>query len=240
MEWTDEGVLLAVRHHGESSAIIQLFTRHHGRSAGLVRGGAGRRLRPLLQVGTKLRATWRARLAEHLGTFTVEGETSYAAAVLQDPAALEALNAACALAVQVLPEREPHEPVYEGLEMLLQALTQPDIWPALFVRWELGVLQELGFGLSLGRCAVTGAQRDLTHVSPRTGCAVCRQEAAPYLDRLLPLPDFLREQRLGPVSADDVRDGFRLTGHFLERWVLAPHGQSLPAARARMVTRLFR
>ncbi len=243
MEWSDSGLVLSIARHGESSAIVHLLTRAHGRHAGLVRGIASRAHRGALQAGNKVSATWRGRLSEHLGSYSVESEATYAAGLLDSPTALEALNASCALAQTLLPEREPHEAIYDGLDLVLDALSHDDVWPALLVRWEVGLLQELGFGLELETCAVTGQKHDLTHVSPRTGRAVSRYEAAPYKERLLRLPAFLTHgQTEAPTrpESDDIMDGFRLSGYFLETRALMPQTQALPPSRARMLGRLFR
>ncbi|MCW5723663.1 MAG: DNA repair protein RecO [Maricaulaceae bacterium] len=237
MEWTGSGVVLAVRAHGETSAIIELLTRDQGRHAGLVRGGRGRAMRPLLQPGNLLRATWRARLEEHLGHFTVEAEELLAGPLMDDALALAGLNAACALACLALPEREPHPRVHDAFLVFLRALEDPDLWPAIYVRWEKGLLADLGYGIDLSRCTVTGARDDLTHVSPRSGRAVSREAAQPYLDKLLPLPPFLLGAQAG-VGPGDVGAGLALTGYFLERRVLWPHDRRLPDARARLLERL--
>ncbi len=239
MEWTNEGIVLGLRRHGEASAILQLLTSGHGRHAGLVRGATSARLRGLLQPGNRLRATWRARLADHLGTYSVEPVATRSLAFIEDAAALDALNAVCALVMVTIPEREPHPAIFEGLDLLLSSLDDQALWPALLVRWELGLLQELGFALDLARCAVTGQQDMLTHVSPRTGRAVSQQAAGPYEGRLLLLPPFLLGSQAIPASMDEIREGLRLTGHFLDNWVLAPHGLTLPDARQRFISRLF-
>lgn len=240
MEWVEEGIVLAARRHGESAAIIELLTRAHGRHLGLVRGGASRRMTPLLQPGNTLTATWRARIADQLGSYRVDLVAARAGGLMHDPLALAGLSAACAMASAVLPEREPHRPVYEGLLLILNHLDEPDIWPALFVRWEAGLLQALGFGLDLTACAATGATEDLVYVSPRSGRAVSRAAGAPYHDRMLALPAFLYGQAVGPEPLAALRDGFRLTRYFLERHVLEPHDRRMPPARERMVTMLMR
>jgi DNA repair protein RecO (recombination protein O) len=240
MEWVEEGIVLAARRHGESAAIIELLTRTHGRHLGLVHGGASRRMKPLLQPGNTLAATWRARIADQLGSFHVDLAVARAGGLMHDPLALAGLSAACAMASTVLPEREPHGPAYEGLLLVLDHLDQPDIWPALFVRWEAGLLQELGFGLDLTACAATGATDDLIYVSPRSGRAVSRTAGMPYRDRMLPLPAFLLGQAVGPEPVAALRDGFRLTRYFLERHVLEPHDRRMPPARERMVAMLMR
>jgi DNA repair protein RecO (recombination protein O) len=237
MDFSDDAILLSTRRHGETAALAMLLTRAHGRHAGLVRGGAGRRWSPLLQPGAEFRAAWRARLAEHLGHWTLEPGRAHAAAVLEDAGRLTALSAACALAEAAVPEREPHPALYDGLRALLaslDAVTDPVEWGELYVRWELGLLQELGYGLDLLHCAVTGATEGLTHVSRKTGRAVSADAAAPYLDRLLRLPGFLG----GAVGANhgqaEVLAGLTLTGHFLDGQVFAVH-RGTPAARGRLV-----
>ena len=177
MEWTDSGIVLAVRPHGETSAIIEVLTPGQGRHAGLVRGARSRSLRPILQPGNEIRVAWRARLADHLGQFQVEPDSVSAGVVMEDRTALAGLNAACAMAILALPEREQHEAVYDGFRVFLNALEHLDIWPALYVRWEAGLLSDLGYGLDWEKCAVTGPPDDLTHISPRTGRAVCAEAA---------------------------------------------------------------
>ena len=229
MDWNDQAIVLSVRPHGESSLLAMLMTREHGRHAGLVRGGASRRQRGTYQVGNEVSASWRARLADHLGTLTCELERSRAARLLDDRMRLTGLSSACAVVETLLPEREAHPLVHAGLTALLDALETSDHWGEAYVRWELSLLAELGFGLHLDSCAATGTTDDLTYVSPRTGRAVSAEAGAPYRDRLLPLPGFLRGEGEGGAAA--IRDGLRLTGFFLARAV--PAG-SLPAARDRL------
>ena len=239
MEFTDDAILLSTRRHGESAALAVLLTRTHGRHAGLVRGGASRRWTPLLQPGAEFRVRWGARLAEHLGHWTLEPGRSHAAGLLEDAGRLAALAAACALTEAALPEREPHPALYEGLRALLGALdsvTDAPEWGQLYVRWELGLLRELGFGLDLTRCAVTGATEGLTHVSPNTGRAVSAAAAAPYAERLLRLPGFLGGAAGANDAAAELRAGLVLTGHFLLGQVFAPHRLAPPGARARLVS----
>jgi len=241
MEWSDDGIVLAARKHGEAAAIVTLLTRAHGRHAGLVRGGAGRRARGLYQPGNRVRATWRGRLAEHLGAYTCEMADAVAAGMLADPLRLAALSAACAVAETALPEREAHLPVFEGLEILLSSLTDDDdetAWPTVYVKWEMGLLQELGFGLDLSRCAATGASDGLTHVSPKSGRAVSAAAAKPYRGKLLELPGFLlMAGTLG--RPDEIVTGLRLTGYFLDRHVFSQRRDpKQPDARARLADRL--
>lgn len=236
MQWSDEGIVLSVRPHGETAAIAELLTRDHGRHLGLVHGGRSRRLRPVLQPGNAVRAVWRARLADQLGVMTVEAETSYAAQAMTDRLALLGLSSACYLA-RLLPERDPHPEVYQSLRELMAALAEPDVWPAMLVTWELALIGELGFGLDLGRCAATGTRSNLRYVSPKSGRAVSAEAGAPYHDKLLPLPPFLAGED-GPPSRADICDGLRLTGYFLDRWVLAPGEMHLPDARVRLLAQL--
>lgn len=233
MDWQDEGVVLAARRHGEHDAVVSLFTFEHGRHAGLIKGGGGRRMRPLLQPGNRLSCVWRARLSEHLGRFTVEPMRLYAATVLDEPMPLAALGAACGLLEVGTGEREPHPALYAALLTLLERLACRDpAWPADYVRFELLLLAEAGFGLDLSRCAVTGRDQDLIWVSPRSGRAVSRQAGAPWAAKLLPLPAFL-VQATEPDAAQIVQ-GLRLAGHFLYRHILAPADRSVPAARDRL------
>ena len=234
MEWYDDGIVLATRKHGESSAIVTLLTREHGRHAGLVRGNTGRHKRGLFEPGNKVRASWRARLAEHLGSFNCEMTVAVAAPLLDDRLRLGALSAVCAVAETALPEREPFTRVFEGLGILLDALNK-EIWPIIYVKWELGLLQELGFQLDLSRCAVSGEMDNLTHVSPRTGRAVSEQAAEPYKHILLRLPPFLTSEQ-ETASWRDILDGLRLTGFFMEKQVyLYARNNQAPPARERLI-----
>jgi DNA repair protein RecO (recombination protein O) len=236
MQWTDQGVVLATRRHGERALIVDLLTREHGRHAGLLRGGQGPRLRAQWQIGNRLTVTWRARLADHLGSFSGEVADESIASLFDDRARLAALTAASAMAEAVLPEREPHPRAFAGLNALIAALNDDHRWALAYVEWELALLAELGFGLDLARCAATGATEDLVYVSPRSGQAVSAAAGAPYHDRMLRLPGFLLHGRDSALPVlGDVLDGLDLTGFFLERRVLAPHGRKIPAARTRYV-----
>lgn len=238
MEWRDEGVLLSVRPHSESAAIIEVFTALHGRHAGVVRGGASRRLAPILQPGAQLSVTWRARLDGHIGAFVVEPLRSRAA-LLGDRLALAGLSSICALLQVALAERESHPILWASSINLLDALqTAPD-WPQQYMRWEMQLLEDLGFGLDLSSCAVTGSREDLAFVSPKSGRAVSRGAAGEWASRLLPLPAALLGQ--GPANGTEVAQGLALTGHFLLR-ELAPMlgGRQLPEARARLIDLLSR
>lgn len=236
MEWHDEGLVLAARAHGETDAILTALTFEHGRHLGLVKGGSGRRARPLLQPGNRLQLAWRARLSEHLGHFTLEPMQLFGSRLLDDPLRLAGLAAATALLDQALPEREPHPRLYAGLLKLLEAMLVDPRWLETYVRFELLLLQELGFALDLETCAVSGASDDLAYVSPRTGRAVSRTAAGDLAPRLLPLPGFLRADV--PAMFSDIRAGLRLSGHFLARQALAPADRPLPTARERLTTLL--
>lgn len=238
MDWSDEGIVIAVRRHGESAAILEVFTEAHGRHVGVVRGGGGHRLAPLLQPGNLLGLVWGARLEEHVGSFRVEPMASVAGAIMADRAALAALASVATLIGAALPERAPHPELYGATRDLVLALARERDWPERYARWELALLDELGFGLDLGRCALTGSVEDLAYVSPRTGRAVSRAAGAPWAARLLPLPDFL-SGRGESAGGDGVQAALALTGHFLEAR-LAPHLPRgvLPPARARAVALL--
>lgn len=234
MEWQDHGIVLSAKPYGETGTITVLMTRDHGRHAGLVRG---QRIRAQLQPGTLVSAHWRARLAEHLGTFTVEPAASVAALVIDDPLRLAALASACALVEQAAPERSAYPNIHDGLLSLIELLPG-DHWDAAYVQWEIGLLRALGFGLDLERCAATGSNDHLAYVSPRTGRAVSRSAAEPYADRLLALPGFLIGQ--GEADPAAVADGLALTGHFIERNLFGQSHHPVPPARLRYVERYRR
>jgi DNA repair protein RecO (recombination protein O) len=235
MEWRDQALVLSTRPHGESSVILEMFTPDHGRHAGVVRGGTSRRLTPHLQPGSQLDVTWRARLDDHLGAFTVEPLRSRAG-LMADRRALAGLNAVCALLMVALPEREPHPALYGATQTLLDALLDVPDWPQIYLRWELGLLEELGFALQLATCAVTGLSHDLAYVSPKTGRAVSRAAAGAWADKLLPMPNGFAAGRVTDLPA-----GLAITGHFLAR-ALAPllNAKALPEARARLLALLSR
>ena len=240
MDWRDEGLLLAARRHGESAAIVELFTDGHGRHAGVVRGGGSRRWTPILQPGARLSVEWSARLEDHIGHFRVDPIATPLAAVLADRVALAALGSVVALIAAALPERAAHPALYAATRDLLAGLGRDPGWPAAYARWELLLLAELGFGLDLGECAVTGATADLIWVSPRSGRAVSAAAGAPWADRLLALPAFLRAEEAG-ADPPALAAALKLTGHFLETR-LAPTlpREALPAARARAAAALAR
>ncbi len=230
MEFTDDGVVLSARSHGESAAVADILTPHHGRWAGLVYGGQGRAKTPLLQPGNGVKATWKGRLDDSLGFFALELTEARAASLMQDRLSLAALTAACAVASATLPERQAHPRIYHTLRILFDHLDDIDIWPALMARWELGLLAELGFGLTLDKCAATGAREDLIYVSPKSACAVSAEAGDPYKDRMLPLPAFLRDPGANATLADAI-EGLKTTGHFIETRILHLSNRETPEAR---------
>ena len=232
MEWTDAAIVLSSRPHGESAAIADLFTREHGRHSGLVRGN---KARVLLQAGNGLVAQWRARLPEQLGSYALELAQARAGALMDARDSLAGLNAFTAVAGAALPEHQVHAPLFDAACILLDAMAAEDFshWGPLYVRWESGLLDALGFGLDLSTCAATGQSDDLIYVSPRSGRAVSRDAGAAYAERMLALPAFL----LGSQNVPDLvatRAGLKLTGYFLLERVLAPQGRQMPQARLRL------
>lgn len=239
MDWRDHGILLTSRRHGETAAIIEVFTEGHGRHAGVVRGGTSRKIAPILQPGAQLDVLWRARLEEHIGTFQVEPLRSRAAAAFSGRLALAGLNAVVALLSFCLPEREPHPAIYKQTEQLMDLLGQDDIWPLAYLRWEMALLEELGFGLDLSRCAVTSTTEGLIYVSPKSGRAVSTEGAGEWADRLLPLPPCLLGE--GQGADDEIAQALGTTGYFLENRVAPALGHNpLPDARARFVDQFTR
>jgi len=240
MEWTDEGIVLGVRRHGESSAIVELLTREHGRHLGLVRGGAGSRMRPLLQPGNSVTALWRARLDEHLGYYQLEGTRLRAASLLESSHAVYGVTHLASLA-RLLPERDPHADIHAMLELTLDDFEDAGAAAVHLIRFELAMLAELGFGLDLANCVATGATSEMIYVSPKSGGAVSRTAGEPFRDRLLRLPAFLREDDSSNAwSEQDLLDGFALTGRFLLRNVLEPRGQNHSDARAGFISAVTR
>lgn len=239
MEWRDEGIILASRRHGETSAILEVMTRAHGRHMGMVRGGRSRRMQPVLQPGNRVELTWRARLDEHLGMFQVEPLELNAARFFDSASAVFGLQTIAAH-LRLLPERDPHALMFETLALLLDHLAEPAAAAELIARFELLVLDELGFGLDLARCAATGARDELIYVSPKTGRAVSAAAGAPWRDRLLPLPAFLRAGSGIRGDAQGFEAAFRLSGHFLARHVYEPRGMQEPECRASFLAAVMR
>ena len=232
MEWIDNGIVLSSRPYGETGIIADLLTREHGRHSGLVRG---HKARALLQPGNGLSVTWRARLPEQLGSYVVELSRARAGALMESRDSLIGLNAFRAVAGAALPEHQTHAPLHNAAEILLDAMMEQDFahWGPLYVRWEAGLLDALGFGLDLSECAATGVATDLVYVSPRTGRAVSEAAGLDYAARLLPLPRFLLDSTEAPDLAA-TRAGLKLTGYFLLERVLTPHGRDMPQARHRL------
>jgi len=234
MEFQDQGIVISLRKYGEFDAVIDVLTADHGRHAGLVKGGMGRRQRGMLQPGNEVKLSWRGRLESQLGTYSVELHNARSASFLDYSEKLSVLNSVCAILCVTLPEREAHKPLFEGLQALLDALERTDrrieYWGALLVRWEIGLLSELGFGLDLSCCAATGVTDDLIYVSPKSGRAVSKGAGLPYHDKMLSLPAFLVGEA-DEITADEIRAGLHLSEFFMERHVLAPHNKKIPQAR---------
>ena len=228
MQWTDDGLVLGLRRQGETSVILELMTRDHGRHLGLVHGGRSRRMQPVLQPGNRVQATWRARLDESLGAFAVEPIESVAARLMGSGLALYGMSHLAGL-LRLLPERDPHPELFEAAGLLVAHLHDPDIAPPLMVRFELAILAELGFGLDLSACAATGGNDALVYVSPRSGRAVSASAGEPYRDKLLALPDFLRDRAAGASAADDAGRPGRYRGVYLDG--VFPRSAHLGAAR---------
>ena len=240
MEWRDQGLILGVKKFGETSVILEAMTRVRGRHAGLVKGGRSKRMRPLLQPGNEITLVWRARLEDHLGLYLVEPIKLRAARLMASTAALQGVNLLGAL-LRLLPERDPHEALYEAACVIAEHLEDKDIAAVLLLRFELAVLAELGFGLDLETCAATGTTENLVYVSPKSGRAVSAAAGAPYHDMMLPLPDFLRPQaRSLTPSLADIRAGFQLTEYFLRRNLFEPRGLALPESRSAFLAELHK
>ncbi|MET0337682.1 MAG: DNA repair protein RecO [Caulobacter sp.] len=237
MEWEDDAFVLSARAHGESGAIVELLTAENGKFAAHIAGGTSRRMKPILQAGSRVIARYRARVSDQLGSANVEPVGEGVGALFDDPLALAGLASAAAVAAAALPEREPHPGAFMAFEALVSALSWPDIWPAVYVRFEAGLLAELGFGLDLSKCAATGGLDDLIYVSPRTGRAVSREAGEPYKDKLFPLPMFMLTAQ-GGLGPGDVKAGLDITGHFLEQFVFGPLNRPLPPARVWLTDKL--
>ncbi|WP_421852245.1 DNA repair protein RecO [Oricola sp.] len=231
MEWRDHGIIIGTRKHGETSLILEVMTEMRGRHLGLVRGGRSRRMQPVLQPGNAVDLIWRARLEEHLGTYQVEPVSLMAARLMEHPAGIYGIQLlGCHL--RLLPERDRHSELYGAIKVIIEHLAEPAIAGPLMVRFELRLLEELGFGLDLASCAGTGRTDELVYVSPKSGRAVSREAGEPYRDRMLALPDFLAGRTGGDVDAETMDQAFRLTGYFLERHIYGPRGLKEPGERA--------
>ncbi|WP_159592755.1 DNA repair protein RecO [Chelativorans xinjiangense] len=239
MEWHDEGIILGTRRHGETSAILEVMTPVHGRHLGLVRGGRSRKMQPVLQPGNRVEITWRARLDEHLGTFQVEPVELNAARLLDSAVAVYGIQVLAAH-LRLLPERDPHPGLFETLRVVSAHLDDAAVAGPLVARFELAVLEELGFGLDLSRCALTGSREDLAYVSPKTGRAASRQAGEAWRDKLLPLPAFLLAGGETGCDGEALGEAFALTGFFLHRHVYEPRGLTEPEARTGLISALRR
>ncbi|MEC7488557.1 MAG: DNA repair protein RecO [Pseudomonadota bacterium] len=239
MKWSDDGIVLSTRKHGENAAIVTLLTRCHGRHSGLARGGASSRIRGIYQTGNIVCVDWRARLSEHLGTYTCELVTPIAAHLMTERLPLQALISAVALAELLLPEREPYPEVFESLGTLIGRFVSGIDWQSEYVRWEVNLLGELGYGLDLSQCAATGCTDNLIYVSPRTGRAVSASAGRPYSQKLFPLPAFLLDTNVD-AARSDVLNGLKITGHFLSLCTHDADAGTIPIARRHFIDRLSR
>jgi DNA repair protein RecO (recombination protein O) len=233
VHWTDEAIILSIRKFGENKSIIRAFVRGHGVYGGVVRGASSKSMRGIFQPGNVVSTVWQARLSEQLGAFKGELLTPYAAWVMQDPLKLSALASACALLEVALPERHPYPKLYDIFLEFLKTLAGDVSWQAEYIRLEMEILAESGFGLELDSCAATGKKDDLVYVSPKSGRAVSKDAGEPYKEKMLHLPAFLQDKK-STVSAMEILAGLRLSGYFLDQRLTAPHGKKLPAARVRL------
>jgi DNA repair protein RecO (recombination protein O) len=230
MEWRDEGIILGIKRHGESSVIAEVMTRVRGRHLGVIRNGRSRSMLPVLQPGNLVELTWRARLDEHLGNFSAEPVSFRAATLMEHAASLHGVQALAAL-LRLLPERDPHPHLFDMLNIVLDHLSEPTGAGELYIRFELAVLNDLGFGLDLTECAATGSREDLEFVSPKSGRAVCREAGLPYQSKLFRLPDFLKEGSNKAATRETLGEAFRMTDFFLHRHVYEPRGLDVGTAR---------
>ena len=237
MEWTSEGVIVSVRKYGENSVIIDTLTPTHGRHLGVVRGGASRKMAATIQPGSQVKLEWRARLEEHLGNFRVE-QLESRSDMFDDRLRLAALSSICSIVTFSFPERMPVAELYNSTLNLMDTLNTGGDWKPLYALWELQVLEEMGFGLDLTSCAVTNVTQDLIYVSPKSGRAVSRKAAGEWMERLLPLPSFLRN-KFETADNEDILNSLKTTGHFLSSWLATSLGErKLPEARNRLISRL--
>lgn len=235
--WQDQGIVLSVRGHGENGAVVTLLCELNGKHAGYVHGAHSSKKRGMLEPGTLVSADWQARTSDSLGTFTLEESRGLPPMILQDGLKLGALLSACALCDAALPEREGHPGLFYGMQALIETLSDSAVWGAAYVLWEIVLLKELGFGLELTRCAGGGDAQSLAYVSPKSGRAVSYEAGAPYREKLLELPSFLKPNG-GPIDEEAVITGLKMTGYFLEHWVFTHHTKGVPEPRLRFQSRI--
>ncbi len=239
MQWNDSCILLSASKYGERAGVIGLFSRAHGIHRSISKNAYTSKQRGLYQPGNIAEVEWKARLAEHMGSITADLQRPIAPLLLDDPLALDALGSICSLLQRFIHEREPHPALYDRTEALLTHMAAGHVWQPYYVKWELALLAELGYGLDLSECAATGQTHELVYVSPKSGRAVCREAGAPYAEKMLALPAFL----ISDAAAEEVDEaclyhGLTLTGYFLQQWVATPHHMQLPDARYRLAERL--
>ncbi|WP_208441425.1 DNA repair protein RecO [Bartonella raoultii] len=234
MKWKEQAIILGARQYGETSVILEIMTRQHGRYMGVVKGGRSRRMAAVLQPGNFVEAEWWARLDEHLGLFRLEALDFHAARLIVLPEALYALQL-MAFHLRLLPERDPHPILYDLLHLFMQNFEETSVIAELLVRFEMRLLEELGFGLDLSRCAATGSLENLYYVSPKSGRAVCEQAGYPWKEKLFVLPQFLIQRTSRPVDFSDIINGFILTGFFLMRHVWEPRAVKQPSVRMNLI-----
>lgn len=241
MEWTDRAIVISSSKHGEGSLIVRLLTENHGLHAGLVRGV--KKSSAICQPGNFINVTWKARLEEHLGNFSVELHRPVFAEVFDEPLKLSAVNSSCSLVKATLPEREPNEKIFDIVSEFLAGIGNNQSWIQDYIHLELELLGKLGYGLDLSECAATGEKNFLFYVSPKSGRAVSQAGGLPYKEKLLKLPSFLRpvsDTSYAKLAKDimEIVDGMKLTRYFLEKYVFNSHNNKLPVARERFVQRL--
>lgn len=239
MQWNDQAIILGVRRHGETSVIVEVMTRMRGRHLGLARNGRSRSMQPVLQPGNLVDVTWRARLDEHLGQFQIEPVNFRAAMLMESAAAVYGVQALASL-LRLLPERDPHPHLFEALNVIVDHLNEPAAAGELYVRFELAVLDDLGFGLDLSECAATGTRDELVYVSPKSGRAVSRLAGQAWADKMLPLPEFLKEGTRLAANRQTLAEAFRLSAFFLHRHVYEPRGMEPGTAREGFVQAVLR
>lgn len=237
MQWNDQAIVLSVRRMGERSGIVHLLTLEHGLHAGVDASAFGKTKRGLYEPGNIVDAHWQARLSEHIGMLRCELQSSVAAHLLTHKLALSTLTAATQMIERTLVERDAQPAIYRQFQSLIATLLHgsESQWLCAYVRLECALLEHTGFGLDLEQCAATGKSEELVYVSPKSGRAVSRDAGLPYHERLFTLPEFLKHGENSEAAIDDVRQGLRLCGYFLQERILTPRQKTLPSARARML-----